>query len=52
MRVERLGRYYLNGGDAYRLKFFVVKPFPSRLADTDELDVNNGRVDVQDVSGV
>ena len=26
MRVEKLGRYYLNGGDAYRLKFFVAKP--------------------------
>jgi peptide alpha-N-acetyltransferase len=25
MRVEKLGRYYLNGGDAYRLKFFIVK---------------------------
>lgn len=26
MRVELLGRYYLNGGDAYRLKFFIVRP--------------------------
>ena len=23
MRVEKLSRYYLNGGDAYRMKLFV-----------------------------
>ena len=25
MRMEKLGRYYLNGGDAFKMKFFVVR---------------------------
>ena len=28
VRDERLGRYYLNGGDAYRLKLWIDKPPP------------------------
>jgi peptide alpha-N-acetyltransferase len=30
-RDERLGRYYLNGGDAYRLKLWIDKYSPKGL---------------------
>ena len=38
MKVEKLSRYYLNGGDAYRLKLWIDK----EQIETEEDIINGG----------
>lgn len=47
LRDEKMIRYYLNSGDAYRLKLFVdpVVPIPGREEETEGAEQTAGEVD-------
>ena len=38
VKEEKMSKYYLNGGDAYRLKLWIDKGLPSTAADTTVTD--------------
>ena len=45
VKEEKMAKYYLNGGDAYRLKLWIDKGLPAedtnRIADSSELELES-----------